>query len=56
MADETPPPDRPARIAAAIRKWRDEVIANGPIARETACWNHLDAALDPLAAAILKEI
>ena len=51
-----PPPDLEARIAAAIRTWRDELIANGPIARATECWNHLEAALGKLAASILKEI
>lgn len=44
------------RIKAAIRAWRDEHIANGPIARETACWNQLEAALEALAASISKEI
>jgi hypothetical protein len=52
----SPADDQRARIIAAIRRWRDEAIANGPIARATACWNHLDAALEPLAAAICKEI
>jgi hypothetical protein len=70
MADETtaaasaastatpasPAPDLEARVVAAIRKWRDELIANGPIARATECWNHLEAALAHLAASILKEI
>jgi hypothetical protein len=62
MADDASPPietasvDRAARIAATIRAWRDQMIAGGPIARDTACWNHLDAALDSLAAILLKEI
>lgn len=56
-ADPSDAPDDPgARVLAAIRHWRDAVIANGPIARSTACWNQLDAALEPLAAAICKEI
>jgi hypothetical protein len=70
MADDLTPPavaaakpdpapgasDRAARLSAAIRKWRDALIAGGPIARDTACWNQLEAALEPLAASLLKEI
>jgi hypothetical protein len=63
MADDTtvgaPAPaksDLESRVLAAIHAWRDELIANGPIARATECWNHLEAALGHLAASILKEI
>lgn len=49
-------PDLEQRIAAAIRAWRDDLIAGGPIARATECWNHLEAALAHLAKSILKEI
>jgi hypothetical protein len=45
-----------ARLWAAIRTWRDAHIAGGPIARATECWNHLEASLQSLTAAILKEI
>ena len=54
-----PPPDPhslEARLWAAIRDWRDSLIAGGPIARTTDCWNHLQDALQPLAASILKEL
>ena len=47
---------REAGVVAAIREWRDAHIANGPIARDVGAWNHLNAALDHLAASLLKEI
>jgi hypothetical protein len=65
MADDTPaapaPVSDPAptletRIESAIRAWRDEVIAGGPIARVTECWNHLEQSLQHLTAAIMKEL
>jgi len=65
MADDTPAAPAPAsapapslesRIESAIRAWRDEVIAGGPIARVTECWNHLEQSLQPLTAAIMKEL
>ena len=69
MADDTPAAPQPAstavptsaptleaRITAAIRTWRDEVIAGGPIARATECWNHLEQSLQHLASAIMKEL
>ena len=64
MADDTPAAPTPAsaptsleaRIEAAIRAWRDEVIAGGPIARATECWNHLEQSLQHLTAAIIKEL
>ena len=63
MADDTPaaPAPTPApslesRIEAAIRAWRDELIAGGPIARAVECWNHLEQSLQPLIAAIMKEL
>ncbi len=43
-------------VATVIRNWRDAHIANGPIARDVASWNHLNAALDHLATSLLKEI
>ena len=49
-------PDLEARVWAAIQAWRAAHIAGGPIARVTACWNHLEATLGHLAQAILKEI
>jgi hypothetical protein len=65
MADDTPAAPAPAsppapslesRIETAIRAWRDEVIAGGPIARVTECWNHLEQSLQSLTAAIIKEL
>jgi len=65
MADDTAPAPAPAptpastleaRIEAAIRAWRDELIAGGPIARVTECWNHLEQCLQHLTAAIMKEL
>ena len=63
MADDTPAAPAPAsepaletRIEAAIRAWRDQVIAGGPIARATECWNHLEQSLQHLTAAIIKEL
>jgi hypothetical protein len=59
MADD--PAARPvsanleARLVAAIRAWRDTHIANSPIAREVACWNHLQSKLDDLVASIMRE-
>lgn len=56
-ADPAPPLGvAEARVLAAIRAWRDQHIAGGPIARTTACWNQLEAALQALAASICKEI
>ena len=52
----TPAPSLEARIEAAIRAWRDQVIAGGPIARATECWNHLEQSLQHLTAAIIKEL
>jgi hypothetical protein len=52
----TPAPTLEARIESAIRAWRDELIAGGPIARITECWNHLEQSLQHLAAAIMKEL
>jgi len=60
MADDTPAsesaPTLEARIETAIRAWRDDLIAGGPIARVTECWNHLEQSLQPLIAAIMKEL
>jgi len=61
MTDDTPAASDPApsleaRIETAIRAWRDEVIAGGPIARVTECWNHLEQSLQHLTAAIIKEL
>ncbi len=65
MADDTPAASAPAgapaptletRIEAAIHAWRDDLIAGGPIARAVECWNHLEQSLQPLIAAILKEL
>ena len=63
MADDTPAAPAPvpeptleARIEAAIRTWRDDIIAGGPIARITECWNHLEQSLQHLASAIMKEL
>jgi len=69
MADDTPAASAPAptpasqpapaleaRIEAAIRAWRDELIAGGPIARVTECWNHLEQCLAHLTASIMKEL
>jgi len=60
MADDTPAsesaPTLETRIEAAIRAWRDDLIAGGPIARAVECWNHLEQSLQPLIAAILKEL
>jgi len=65
MADDTPAASAPAsepaptleaRIEAAIRAWRDALIAGGPIARVTECWNHLEQTIQPLVAAIMKEL
>jgi hypothetical protein len=55
-ADGSGEPSRASRIAAVLRTWRDDSIANGPIARDVGAWNQLDAALDDLASALLKEI
>jgi hypothetical protein len=59
MADDPPAPpasaDLEVRLAAAIRAWRDVHIANSPIAREVACWNHLQSKLDDLVASIMRE-
>ena len=55
-ADQPAAPTRAERIAAILRAWRDDRIANGPVARDVAAWNQLDAALDDLASALLKEI
>ena len=51
-----PRPDLEQRILAAILAWRDRHIAGGPIARAVECWNHLDEALQHLAADIAKEL
>ena len=63
MADDAPAAPEPAsapsleaRIESAIRAWRDAVIAGGPIARATECWNHLEQSLQHLTAAIMKEL
>ena len=67
MADDTPAAPAPvsapesaqsleARIDSAIRAWRDDLIAGGPIARVTECWNHLEQCLAHLTAAIIKEL
>ena len=67
MADDTPLAPAPAptstpeltlesRIDSAIRAWRDELIAGGPIARVTECWNHLEQCLAHLTASIMKEL
>jgi hypothetical protein len=55
-APEAPIQGAETRIRTAVRAWRDEHIAGGPIARTTACWNQLEAALDALTASISKEI
>ncbi len=44
------------RVAATVDAWVAAQIAGGPIARATACWNHLAAALPALKAALAKEI
>ncbi len=55
-APDTPAPTLETRIDAAIRVWRDTLIAGGPIARVTDCWNHLEQSLQALTAAIIKEL
>jgi hypothetical protein len=54
--DAAPADPKLETALAIVSTWRDQRLAGGPIARETAAWNQLQAELPVLAAAIAKEL
>lgn len=50
------PAERRRIVDEVVSKWVADQIANSPVSQTTEAWNHLQASLPTLKAAILKEL